>query len=667
MTAEDLYRLKLISGCCISPDGQHVGYSLQRIDRKTEKKFADLWVVPTSGGAPRQFTYGDHVDTKPRWSPDGRYLAFLSNRADEKQMQIYLIPFGGGEARRLTDLKGEFGDFRWSPDGKRFVCQFRKKDPEEVEREKDDQKKKLGVVARHMTRLFFKLDGTGFLPKERWHIWTVNARTGKATQLTDSEVFDEVEPRWSPDGKWICFVSNRQKDPDQDPDAIDICLIPSVGGRIRTIRTPVGFKFNPSFSPDGKSIAYLGIEGRGEWWRNVGLWVVPSSGRGKPRNLTSKLDINTTSWTINDLPGEPEQMDPTWSSDGSRIYFQVARHGDTVLMGIAPDGDRHSLEISIGYTGVVGSYGLDAADKRLAYFHADMENPCDVWVKDMATGRSKRLTRVNDGVLRGIDLGQTEEVWFKGRGGKLHGWVMKPPGFRPGRKYPSIMEIHGGPHVQYGNFFMHEFYYLAAQGYVVYFSNPRGSQGYGEKHAKVIHNNWGTVDYDDVIAWNEFIKRKPYIDRSRMGVTGGSYGGYMTNWIIGQTDRFAAAVTQRSVSNFISMWGSSDFNWFFEEELSKKPPWEDRNNYWRQSPMKHIGKAKTPTLVIHSEQDLRCAVEQGEQVFVALKRLGVDAEMVRFPDEPHGLSRGGRTDRRIERLKHMLRWFDKYLKGAGKR
>ena len=270
---------------------------------------------------------------------------------------------------------------------------------------------------------------------------------------------------------------------------------------------------------------------------------------------------------------------------------------------------------------------------------------------------------MNDALLRNVDLGSVEEVWFKGAAkNDLQGWIMKPPGFNPKKKYPSILEIHGGPRVQYGNYFMHEFYCLAAQGYVVFFCNPRGGQGYGEKHSRAIHNNWGSVDYDDLMAWTDYVARKPYIDRKRMGVTGGSYGGYMTNWIIGHTSRFAAAVTQRSVSNLISMWGSSDFNWGFQEEFGNRPPWENHKNYWRQSPMKYMGKARTPTLVIHSEQDLRCAIEQGEQVFVALKKLGVDTEMVRFPDEPHGLSRGGRTDRRVERLGHILRWFGKYLK-----
>jgi dipeptidyl aminopeptidase/acylaminoacyl peptidase len=663
ITAEDLYRLKLITASEISPDGRHVVFCLQRVDKATEKKYSNLWVVPTRGGRARQFTYGDQADGQPKWSPDGRWIAFLSNRKDEKQSQIYVIPFAGGEARQVTDLKGGFASFEWSPDGRRFVCQFRKKDTDEIEREKDEQKKNLGIVSRHISRVFFKLDEAGFLPKERWHIWTVGVAGGSAKQLTDSAVFDDVEPQWSPNGRQIVFCSNRAKDPDLDPDAVDLFVIPSKGGGARKIKTKVGFKFIPAFSPDGKWIAYYALEGRGEWWKNIGLWVVPATGNGNARNLTKKFDFNVNSWTINDFPGSPAMMPPTWSEDSKRIYFQVSRHGNTVVYSIAPEGTQRSLELVLGDTGVVGSFGLDNTETKLAYFHADMMTPGDIWIRDLGSGRTKRLTNVNARILNSLDLGQVEEVWFKGAAGNdLQGWILKPPGFRKTGKYPSILEIHGGPSVQYGNFFMHEFFYLAAKGYVIYFSNPRGGQGYGEKHSKAIWNNWGTVDYDDLMAWTDLVARKRYIDKARMGVTGGSYGGYMTNWIIGQTDRFAAAVTQRSVSNMISMWGSSDFNWSFEQELGRKPPWKNHENYWRQSPMKHIGNARTPTLVIHSEQDLRCAVEQGEQIFVALKRLGVDTEMVRFPDEPHGLSRGGRTDRRVVRLKHILRWFDRYLK-----
>jgi dipeptidyl aminopeptidase/acylaminoacyl peptidase len=293
-----------------------------------------------------------------------------------------------------------------------------------------------------------------------------------------------------------------------------------------------------------------------------------------------------------------------------------------------------------------------------------MTCPAEAMVMDLGNGRTRQLSRFNETWLRRLNLGRIEEIWFKGQDDNdLQGWILFPPDFDPNKKYPSILEIHGGPQVQYGRSFMHEFFFLAAHGYVVYFSNPRGGQGYGEAHCKAIWNNWGTVDYDDVETFWQYMMQKPYIDAERMGVTGGSYGGYMTSMIIGRSQQFKAAVTQRSVNNLISMWGSSDFNWAFEQAIGDyKPPYENLAKYWQQSPMKYIGNATTPTLIIHSEKDYRVAQEQAEQVYVALKRQGVDTELVLFPDEPHGLSRIGRTDRRINRLHHILRWFDTYLK-----
>jgi dipeptidyl aminopeptidase/acylaminoacyl peptidase len=661
ITAEDLYRFQLITDCRISPDGKHVVFAVQRVDKKTEKKYSNLWVVPTDGGRPRQFTYGDQVDGQPRWSPDGCEIAFLSNRGDEEQSQMYVIPFYGGEARPLTDLKGTFAGFEWSPDGRQIVCQFRRKDQEAIEREEDERKEELGIVSHHITRVFYKLDGTGYLPQERWHIWTIDARNGRAKQLTDSGVYDELEPRWSPDGGQIVFCSNRSEDPDFDPDATDLYIIPAAGGEMRKIETPFGPKELPSFSPDGRWIAYVGHEGRGDWWKNDDLWAVPADGQGQARNLTGRYDIHVSCGTINDM-GSPAMMPPTWSKDGQRLYFQMVHHGNTLLKSISLDGD--DMQTVIGGEGVVGAFTFDQEGAKLGCFYGEMKNPGQVWVRDVATGRSRKLTRVNENLLGGIELGEIEEVWFKGAADNdLQGWILKPPGFDPSKKYPSILEIHGGPLVQYGNFFMHEFYYLAAQGYVVWFSNPRGGRGYGEAHAKAIWGAHGTADHADLMAWADYVAGQPYIDRDRMGVTGGSYGGYMTNWIIGHTDRFRAAVTQRSISNRISGWGSKDFNWTYQEMFDNQPPWEALDRYWDVSPIKYIGNAKTPTLVIHSQQDHRCPIEQGEQVFVALKQLGVEAEFVVFPDEPHGLSRVGRTDRRIERLNHIRRWFDRFLKG----
>ncbi|MCD6495062.1 S9 family peptidase [Candidatus Bipolaricaulota bacterium] len=659
LTAHDLYLFHLVSQPQISPRGDLVVYCEHSVDEETEKKYAHLWAVPVPDGEPRQITHGKQSDTNPRFSPDGKTIAFLSNREDEKQPQVYLLPTDGGEARRLTDLKGTIEAFSWSPDGGRLLLQFRAKDAEQIQREEDEEKKKLGVVCREIDRVFYKEDGTGYLPHERRHLWIIDVQTGQAQQLTEGSVFDEWDPAWSPNGEEIAFCSNHADDPDLDPDAIDLFVVAANGGEMRRIPTPIGPKSSPSFSPDGCSIAYYGHEGRAEGWKNTRLWIVPANGAGKAHCLTCEYDFDVSSWTINDMGSLP-QVVPIWSKKGDEIYFQVAHHGNTVLKRATLNG---AVSDVVDRDGVVGVFCFDGEQERLVYFHGDMKDPGQVFLKDMATGNDKQLTHVNADLLEEINLGQIEEVWFKGAAGNdLQGWIMTPPGFDPGKQYPSVLEIHGGPLVQYGNFFMHEFYYLAAQGYVVYFCNPRGGQGYGEAHSKAIWNDWGGADYDDLMAWAEYVSQRPYIDRKRMGVTGGSYGGYMTNWIIGHTDRFAAAVTQRSVSNLISMYGSSDFNWAFQEEFGNVPPWEDMENYWRQSPVKYIGSAVTPTLVIHSENDMRCPIEQGEQVFVALKRLGVDTKMVRFPDEPHGLSRGGRTDRRIARLRYISSWFDRYLK-----
>jgi dipeptidyl aminopeptidase/acylaminoacyl peptidase len=406
-------------------------------------------------------------------------------------------------------------------------------------------------------------------------------------------------------------------------------------------------------------IAYFGTEGRKLWYKNQGLWIVPADGNSDAVNLTERYDVHVSPSTINDI-GSPEIMPPTWSADGQKIYFPIMQHGRSKLCSITTDGEK--FESIAGENGVVGSFTFNRDHSKLAYFMGKIDDPGQIYFKKGDSNKSKQISQFNKQLFQKLDLGEVEEVWIMGPDDNdIQGWILKPPGFDPNKQYPSILEIHGGPLTQYGELFMHEFYFLAASGYVVHFCNPRGGRGYGEDHAKAIHNNWGTADYQDLMAWTDFIGRLPYIDDQNMGVTGGSYGGYMTVWIIGHTDRFKAAVTQRCVSNFTSMWGSSDLNWVFQELLEDKRPFEDIDKYWQHSPMKYIGNAKTPTLVIHSENDLRCPIEQGEQVFVALKSLGVESEMVRFPGEFHGLSRNGRTDRRIVRLNHILRWFDKYL------
>jgi dipeptidyl aminopeptidase/acylaminoacyl peptidase len=633
---------------------------VQRVDRKTEKKYSNLWLVPTGRGKARQFTFGDQSDRSPRWSPDGRTIAFISNRDDEKQPQIYLIPFDGGEARQLTDLQGSVGGMEWSPDGRKLLLSFRKKEAEAIEREKDPAKKELGVVSRRYDRIFYRMDGAGYLPHEQWHIWTVDGASGKATQLTDSDKFDEGGACWSPDGKQIAFVANRSDNPDLTPDEQEIYVMDVDGRNERHITTAIpGPKGALSWSPDGRYLAYIAWKGGGEWWRNNNLYITALDGSEPGRILTDSYDIYVGNNSLADCGDHPAQR-PRWSADGRQLYFQVTRHGRTKLSRIDLDGQN--LTDIIDQPALVNDYAWNEKAGQWVYMAAHIDAPDEIFACD-ADGQNERpLTRLNAPLFKKIDLIPAEEVWFKGSDDNdLQGWIVKPPDFDPAKKYPSIMQIHGGPWLQYGHGLMHEMYFLAAQGYVVFYGNPRGGQGYGEAHSSAIADNWGDKDYQDLMRWADYMAAQPYIDPERMGVAGGSYGGYMTTWIIGHTQRFKAAVAMRVVSNLISMWGSSDFNYAFQHSFGGKPPWENFDNFWRQSPMKYIGNAVTPTLVIHSEQDLRCQLEQGQQVYTALKYMGVPSEFVIFPEESHGLSRIGRTDRRIARLNHILRWFNAYL------
>ena len=663
VTADDLYLFHTPSDPQISPDGTQVVFCVQRVERPTEKKVTNLWLADSDGRRLRQFTHGKWADTQPRWSPDGRTLAFVSNRGSEEQAQLHLLPVDGGEARPLTDLKGSFAGFEWSPDGTKLVCQFRLKDADALEREKDEAKKKLGVSYRHITRADYKFDGAGYLPRERWHVWVIDAATGEATQLTEGD-HDETEPRWSPDGQSILFSSNRSERPDMELDETELYLIPAGGGEMRQLVTRPGRKFGATFSPDGQHVAYFGRRQPGRWYQNATLYVAPLDGSGA-RDVSGPLDLHLVPATTGDVVGDAAPALPVWSADGRRVFCLATVRGNQSIVALDALAPELAVEWIVAGRGVAGGYTFDRMRARLAFIWSPPDDPAQVCVRDLgsdAPDATRTLTALNPWLAE-VATNAPEEVWFKAADGyELHGWILKPPGFDPSQKYPSILQIHGGPQMQYGNFYTHEFHQQAAAGYVVYWSNPRGSQGYGENHAGAIYGQWGTVDYDDVMAWADYVEKLPYIDPERMGVTGGSYGGYMTTLIIGRTHRFKAAVAQRVVSNFLSFYGSSDLNAGLEHLAGTPAPWDDVTACWAQSPISAIGNARTPTLIIHSENDYRCDQEQGEQVFIALRRLGVDTELLLLPGESHGVSRGGRTDRRIARLEVMLGWFEKYLK-----
>jgi dipeptidyl aminopeptidase/acylaminoacyl peptidase len=662
INAQDLYRMELIMDSEISPNGNKAIFVVERVKQELEKKYSNLWLSNFQESTNRIFTTGDQKDLSPTWSPNGDEIAFLSNRQEEKQFQIYLISALGGEARKLTQLDGEFGKISWSPNGKKIIFEFRKKDPESLNRENNELQKKLGITARRITRIYYRLDGYGWNPIERWHLWIIDVESGRTKQLTQHEIFDETGPFWSPDNLHIGYFSNCSIDPDLNPSEVDLWILNSENSLTKKLPTPVGFKNNGAFSSDGKLISYIAQQGAGNEWQNTNLWIIKTDGKSPAENLTGKFDILVDNRTLNDN-GPTLSSSPIWSNDNHWIYFQVTRHGNTSYHKINIQ-TREMLPI-VSEEGVVGKTSMDYNQEKLLYLFGENDNLPQLWLKSLGNQniKPKQVTQLNDEWFKLLTLGQIEKVRFKNSEDyELQGWIVKPPNFEPTKNYPAILEIHGGPLLQYGNIFMHEFQYLAARGYVVFFCNPRGSQGYGEMHAKAIHDgNWGTKDYEDLMCWTDYVENLSYIDKNRVGVTGGSYGGYMTAWIIGHTKRFKCAVAQRCVSNLISMWGSSDFNWEFQETFGNQAPYENIEKLWQCSPIKHIGSATTPTLVIHSEQDLRCPLEQGQQLFTALKKLGVDTKFLVFPEEFHGLSRNGRTDRRIIRLEEMVAWFDKYL------
>ncbi len=661
----DLYSLKQMYDCVLSPDGQRLITAMDAVNKDLNKKYMNLFMQRVSGGPLRQFTRGESVDSAPRFSPDGKLLAFVSARSG--QSQLHLMHVDGGESWQLTKLAGNVGEFCWSPDSQSLCVVFTPQDAEAQQREQDGKCGKPGADApklRHITNFFYKLDGAGYLPQGKSELHLVNAATGKTAELV-KDGFHNGQPCFTPDGRWIVFASNKHPDFEREMLRSDLWKVRADGqGKMVKIATHDGPASGPVVSPDGQWLAFTGHPDPAAMWneRNEELFVVPFKG-GAPVNLSRRLDRPAGNVSINDTWGMAESRAPLFSPCGRYIYLQITKDGNTAIyrFGVA-DGSAVPV---FEEPGVVLDFSIDFAGGWLYVALSDFATPGDLYKRKLDGGKLIRLTKVNQSWLGKRALGQVEEHWVKGAGGqRIHGWAMLPPGYDARKKYPAILYIHGGPHVAFARAFFHEFNYLAGAGYLVLFCNPRGSDGYGQDYCGCIAEGWGNKDYADLMKFTDaMLAAYPAIDQERVGVTGGSYGGYMTNWIIGHTHRFKAAVTQRSVSNFLSFMGSCDVGYMFHYEFKSKDksPWQDRERFLQMSPMTHLIHAKTPTLVIHSENDLRCPIEQGEQVYVQLKLQGVDTELVRFPQESHGLSRGGRTDRRIERLERIKGWMDKHL------
>lgn len=655
---DEFCRLNVITSTVISPDEKTAAYTVETISEDKRKYFSHIYTVDLATGKSQRYTFGEVSDRGLVWSPDGRTIAFISTRKGKSG--IYLIPSGGGGERLVLEGDGSFSNLIWTPACEELIYQFRRNDSYY---EKDEKKKKEAPLYRHITRLLHRLDGEGFLPQDRFHIWKLDIAAGKARQLTKGK-YDELDPDLSPDGKQIVYVSNRSKDPDFDFLKDDLYIIPSKGGKAKKVPTPVGPVMMPSFSPDGKKIAYLGHADPNDAWGvvNMHLWTVGAGGRPGAKNLISKFDRSAYDATIGDIGEGFASVRPVWSSDSKRIYFSASDTGKTHIFYVSAWG---GLPTRITHKNChIKDFSLNGRKKKIIALVAGLKSPGELYLMPPVyhgDDRSELLTGSNKKLFSGISFPGVREVWFKAYDGtELQGWLATPPGLNKNRKYPGILEIHGGPRTQYGFTFFHEMLYLASKGYVVFYTNPRGGAGRGETFAGTIVADWGGIDYLDCMAATDYLENLPFVNKKRIGVTGGSYGGYMTNWMIGHTNRFEAAVTQRSVVDLRSFVGSSDVGYDLYREFDGFP-WTNAEVYERCSPLAYAKNIKTPLLIIHSERDLRCGIEQAEQLFATLKLMKKKVEMVRFPEEPHGLSRHGRPDRRIARLQWIVKWFNRYL------
>jgi dipeptidyl aminopeptidase/acylaminoacyl peptidase len=681
ITAEDLYRIPLVGEPRLAPDEQSVAYVVTHLDKDEDTYRSAVWSVPVSGGSARQLTNGLSRDTTPRWSPDGSELAFVSNRSgrldqgsagtsnkdgrrtsadtgtakasSKPTRQIWILPADGGEARQLTSLPAGASSPVWSPDGHAIAFLS----PTKPEDDPDGTPAPETVAdERVISSIRYRADGTGFL--ERYaHIWIIPASGGEPKQLTFGP-FEDSYLCWTPDGTSLTFVSNRSEGHETNGRSL-LYRVDANGGDI-TCLTDGDYEFvHPVWSPSGNSLALVGhdqpIAGSS---KNANIWILDVKGSALA-NHSATWDRSFGDYGMSDVTATGD-VGLAWSEDGQSVYGLASDSGTTHVYRVDHRTDAVE-QITSGERRVIDFQLL--SDGRVVILAGDVTHPFELGIVEPTGERA--LTAHSETFLSEVCLSEATEIRSQNPidGHDVQGWVVNPPGFKPGSatKYPLILQIHGGPHSMYGHAFFHEMQLMAAQGHVVLFTNPRGSAGYGETFMSCTRGRWGESDMPDVMASVDTLVERGYIDTNRMGVTGGSYGGYLTNWIVGHSNRFRAAATQRCVSDFVSFYGTSDIGFTFGEYEFGGTPWTAHDTLRRYSPISYVENMETPLLILHSENDLRCPIEQAEQLFIALKKLGREVLFVRIPEEDHNLSRSGTPSRRLARLHHLLHWFDDHL------
>lgn len=684
LTPQDLFRFAYLGDAQVSPDGSLVAYVHERLDQEQDKVLSEVWVVPASGGEPRKLTAGPR-DRLPRWSPDGRTLAFVSDRSGKPQ--LWMISVAGGEAERIETKEDVASPAIWSPDGQSIAFLSPVEEPVAPEAREypgapatraaaqsisnGGDKKETKPSIKVVSTLHHKQDAMGFYGRKGSHICLVAARptAGKPAevkQLTRGR-FQCDAPCWSPDGKRLATAVT----PDLDvPRALwvrKLLLIDVETGAAQPVLEETEFPaFAPSFSPDGRYLAFTGEAAPFGWLHdNFDVFVLDISAGAFPyawsqaTNLSAPLDRS-----VGGAPSEVRHMGMwimfgpvIWSADSKSCMALFADRGDSHVYRFALNGENPQ-KVTPGALRVVAGFSV-AKGGQIAFSAGDPHTPDEIFLLDEAGER--QLTRANAPLLAEVTIHQVEPFTYKGPDDwDVAGWIVYPGGYEPGKRYPTVLQIHGGPAGLYGNGFMLSFQVLAAAGYAVVFTNPRGSQGYGKKFAWGCVNDWGGKDYQDIQAGVDEVIRRGIADPDRLGVTGWSYGGYMTCWTVTQTNRFKAAIPGACVSNLQDMWGTSDIGTSFIEFSRGTTPWDNWDRLFERSPIRFMHQCTTPMLLLHGEDDLRCPVAQSEQVYTTLKRLERPAVMVRYPGEAHGLQR---PSHRLDRLERTQAWFDHYLKG----
>ncbi len=636
---EDISKYKMISNPSFSPDGKAIAISVHQANLDDDAYVSDVWLSDSRGSGLTRFTYSGR-DYDPVWSPDGRLILFLSRRSfskEEKGNELYVVPVSGGEGRRLVRRKEGIEGPEWSTNCKSiyFVSPV-------LEEEKDDVK----VVKR--IGLWF--NGKGFTYNARGHVFVANVETGETKQLTRGN-FDVLEVRPSHDGKRVAYLASLD---DLKPYITDIF--------VREFETGNEIKLTGSdtsittfvWSPDDRAIAFTGNSLSRGFASHDHLWTVPAGGGSQPTQV-ERVDRNKANTLNSDV--RAKSHGPTriiWEDEF--LYYLQAEGGAAHLYRLKPGKEP---ELAVG--GDRSVEGYDVKGKGIAFVSMDSHHLEELYVE---AGTERAITSLNEGVYQELDVVSPKNFSFVASDGeRIEGWVLPPP--RTQEKSPAILYVHGGPKTAFGFSYMHELQVYAASGFAVVYTNPRGSDGYTEKFAD-IRGDYGNRDFKDLMeALDHATKQFPFIDETRIGIAGGSYGGFMTNWAVGHTDRFRAAVTDRSISSWISFFGTSDIGPYFTEDQMAGDPWADESKLLSFSPLRYVKNVKTPLLVVHSIEDYRCWMVEGLQFYTALKYLGKEAEMLLFPAENHDLSRTGKPKHRVARLRHYLRWFDAHLKPSG--